>query len=364
VLFRSSRDADSKSRHQNSQTAAVVKMIANRLSSDELLYRLLFSTGRQASTEGHREIGGFKQMNISNGVWPTMITPFTDTNKVDYGALEKLIEWYLENGVDGLFAVCQSSEMFYLTLDERVRISALVKEKSAGRVPVIASGHIADSFEDQVKELNAISETGIDALVLLTNRLASEDESDVNFKNNLEKLLKHIPDGIQLGFYECPYPYKRILSPELLKWCSETGRFSFLKDTSCDAKNIEAKLEAVRGSSLKIFNANTATLLETLRLGAAGFSGVMANFHPNLYARLMRNWGEKPEDADQLSDFLSIASFIEKQLYPVNAKYYLMLEGIFENYHCRSKNHREFTVTNRLEVEQLRRLTFSIAERL
>ncbi|GCL72481.1 dihydrodipicolinate synthase family protein [Paenibacillus naphthalenovorans] len=299
---------------------------------------------------------------ISAGVWPTMVTPFTTSNEIDYHALERAIEWYIQNGVDGLFAVCQSSEMFFLSLEERVKLAAFVKEKAAGRVPVIASGHISDRYEDQVTELNAMAATGIDALVLITNRLARQDESDEVWKTNLEKLLNEIPEDIALGFYECPFPYKRLISPELLKWCADTGRFLFLKDTSCDLDKMKAKMEAVQGTGLNIYNANSATLLETMKLGITGYSGVMANFHPDLYVWLMRNWSDKPEEADELSNFLSIASLIEKQLYPVNAKYYLMLEGIFTNYNCRSKNHLEFTPTNRLEVEQLYRLTKAYAK--
>ena len=37
-------------------------------------------------------------------------------------------------------------------------------------------------------------------------------------------------------------------------------------------------MEAVRGSQLKIFNANSATLLDSMKFGISGFSGVMANF--------------------------------------------------------------------------------------
>ena len=44
--------------------------------------------------------------NFNNGVWPVMLTPFTDDNRVDYDSLEKLINWYIENGVAGLFADC------------------------------------------------------------------------------------------------------------------------------------------------------------------------------------------------------------------------------------------------------------------
>ena len=81
-----------------------------------------------------------EEKRFPGGVWPVMLTPFTEENQVDYPALKELVEWYIKNGVDGLFAVCQSSEMFKLTLKERVTAAAKVKEYAAGRVPVIASG--------------------------------------------------------------------------------------------------------------------------------------------------------------------------------------------------------------------------------
>lgn len=90
-----------------------------------------------------------------------MLTPFTDDNRVDYDSLEKLINWYIENGVAGLFADCQSSEMFFLSLEERVELARFIKEKAAGRVPVVASGHISDMIEDQAEELNAVAGTGV-----------------------------------------------------------------------------------------------------------------------------------------------------------------------------------------------------------
>lgn len=298
-----------------------------------------------------------KEITINNGVWPTMITPFTNENKINFDALEKMIEWYIQKGVDGLFAVCQSSEMFYLSLEERVQLARFVKEKAAGRVQVIASGHISDSYEDQVKELNQIAETGVDAVVMITNRLAGQDEPEAVWQRNLEKIIKDIPEDVCLGFYECPYPYKRLISPDMLRFCADTGRFYFLKDTSCDVGNMQAKLKAIEGSELKIFNANSATLLETLKLGVSGYSGVMANFHPDLYTWLLKNWRERENEAERLSDFLSMAALIERQLYPVNAKFNMSLEGIEISTLCRSKNHEELTETFMLEVRQLYRMT-------
>jgi len=86
---------------------------------------------------------------FKDGVWPVMLTPFTDNNQVDYDALGKLVDWYIENGVAGLFADCQSSEMFFLTLEDRVQIARFVKERADGRVSVVASGHISDSISGQ-----------------------------------------------------------------------------------------------------------------------------------------------------------------------------------------------------------------------
>lgn len=301
---------------------------------------------------------------FKDGVWPVMLTPFTDENKVDYDALGKLVDWYIENGVAGLFADCQSSEMFFLTLEERVEIARFVKERANGRVPVVASGHISDSISDQAEELNAVAETGADAVILLTNRLAQMEESDGIWLERLKTLLAELPEDLALGFYECPYPYKRIISPELLKWCADTGRFYFIKDTSCSIENISRKLKCIKGSRLKLFNANSSTLLETLRLGGSGFSGVMANFHADLYVWLCGHYQEEPEKARILADFLTVTSMIERQVYPVNAKYCQQRLGNFHSLYTRTKDEKLLNDTGKLEIEQLMRLTDYMREQL
>ncbi|WP_223066151.1 dihydrodipicolinate synthase family protein [Paenibacillus caui] len=297
------------------------------------------------------------------GVWPVMLTPYTRDNQIDYNALEQLMEWYIGRGVKGLFAVCQSSEMFFLSEEERLKLVGFVKEKAAGRVPVIASGHIAETLEEQAEEIRKMADTGVDAVILITNRLAAEHETDEVWRNNLHKLLEQIPDDIPLGFYECPYPYKRLISPDLLKSFAGTGRFYFLKDTSCDVAHIQAKLEAVQGTNLKIYNANSATLLETLKIGVEGYSGVMANFHPELYVWLLQHWKNAPDEADELMNALSIMSLIERQVYPLNAKHFLKIEGVPIFPSIRTNNVNEFTATNLLEIRQLYGFSASLAQK-
>lgn len=297
-------------------------------------------------------------MIFPGGVWPVMLTPYNDAGEVDYKALRELVDWYIQNGVQGLFAVCQSSEMFSLDLEERLLVARTVVEAVGGRVPVIASGHVSDLMEEQIHELNEMVKTGIDALILITNRLAKEEEGDEVWQQNLDTLLDAIPSAIPLGFYECPYPYKRLISLDHVNACAQTGRFYFMKDTCCDIDLIKERLKVLEGTKLKLYNANTTTLLESLKLGAAGYSGVMANFHPRLYSYICEHAGDAGEPVEFLQEFLTLASLIERQCYPINAKYYLQeFKRLNMTTICRTRDHELLTMTFKKEIQMLDSLT-------
>jgi 4-hydroxy-tetrahydrodipicolinate synthase len=140
-----------------------------------------------------------------------------------------------------------------------------------------------------------------------------------------------------------------------MRFCTESGRFGFLKDTCCRMDEIRAKLDIARGSGFKLFNANAATLLASLEAGAAGYSGVMTNFHAGLYSWLCANRGREPALAAELQDFLGLASVIEYQFYPVNAMYALSLAGLPIAVASRRLDVRLFGESMRLEVAQLQR---------
>ena len=290
----------------------------------------------------------------SRGLWPVMITPFTAAGDIDYASLEKLIAWYEAHGAAGLFAACQSSEIFYLSLRERKALVSFVKQHA--HVPVIASGHVSDSLWDQIEELNEMRAAGADALIMITNRLCVPGHSGESFLPRLQEMMKHISPDVPLGFYECPYPFKRLITLDELKWCAESGRFAFMKDTCCDIALIRRRVQAIQGSPLCLFNANSTTYLESLQAGAAGFSGVMMNFHMDLYRWLFLHWQDEAEKAQQVQDFLSVFSQIERQCYPVSAKYHLKtIENVLSDTYTRVKPANELNATFQDEVLRMHR---------
>lgn len=294
---------------------------------------------------------------IARGIYPTMITPYTPEGEIDHTAVRCLTEWYIRNGCSGVFAVCQSSEMFFLSLKEKAELAKTVVEQAAGRISVVASGHCGNSIEAQIEEINAVAAVGVDAFVLVSNRLDMHNDGDDVWIANAEKLLAGIDPALPLGIYECPHPYKRLLTPRILDWCVQSGRFCFIKDTCCEPELLEQRLAQLKDTGVALFNANEQTLLHSLQHGAAGYSGIMGNFHPDLLVRLYQSFETQPQAAQQLSDILSMTAFTEALAYPVTAKYYLnTFENVFMQCTSRSRDAKALTPYHKLVMEQLYRL--------
>ncbi|MBE6551439.1 MAG: dihydrodipicolinate synthase family protein [Ruminococcaceae bacterium] len=282
-------------------------------------------------------------------IFTTMITPFKKDGGVDYETAEKYVDWYFENGIDGIFAVCQSSEIFFLSLEERVELNRRVYkrakelEKASGRkFTVVSSGHVGNTFEEQTKELNAIWDSGTDALILITNRLDINNEGDDVWIDNCRRIIASLPDDVKLGLYECPYPYKRLVTPKILDFCLETGKFYYMKDTCCDAGVIAERCKQLEGSHFKLLNANCQTLLESIKSGGKGYCGVMCNFHPKLYALLNKYYETEPEKAELIQSFICAFGFTEALPYPITAKYHMGLCGIPTELTARCRHSGDF----------------------
>ena len=316
--------------------------------------------------------GEWKIMQHTCVAYPTMITPYESDGSVAYQTAARYVRWYYKNGCQGIFFFFFLSEIAYLTLEERVRLNRIVYEEAARiekeegkHMTVVSSGHTGFTLREQAYELNRIAESGTDALILITNRLDIENQGDDVWIKNAEKLLAELPSDINLGLYECPLPYKRLVSPRILRWCLSTGRFRFMKDTCCNAAMIRERLEILRGSNFALLNANGQTLLSSLRDGGSGYCGVMCNFHPALYVWLCAHYTTHPALAEEIQAFLGTACFTEGGLpYPLSAKYHMCLEGIPTELLSRVRKSEELTEYAKACVEQLRSVGHVLEKRI
>jgi 4-hydroxy-tetrahydrodipicolinate synthase len=278
------------------------------------------------------------QQEIRRGVWPVMLTAFRPDKSIDEEGIARLTEWYIDSGVAGLFTVCLSSEMYALSDAERLTLARCVVQSANGRIPIVATGTFGGAIESQAAFVQQMAETGVAAVVCLVNQFAEADQPDDVWRKNVEALM-HATTDIPLGLYECPSPYHRTLTPELLGWAAQTGRFHFLKETSARPGLTVKKVEAVRNTPLRFFNAHGPGVLRSLQAGGDGFGGIAANFFPDLYAWLCTNYETKPEEAERLQRFLTLAEGVVRMRYPASAKQYLKLSGVDIEPICRVCGH-------------------------
>lgn len=287
------------------------------------------------------------------GVWVTTITAFDGNGKLDFKANADITNWCIKKGADGLFAVCQSSEMRFLTLQEKIDLAKCVLDAAAGRVPVVVSGHTAENMNEQINELGLMAETGADAVVMVTNRLATLEQGKAVYEKNLMRILTALPN-VDFGLYECPTPFLRLLSSEEIRLTAQTNRVKLFKDVCGNAAMQEERGKIVKGTAMQLYNARHETLLNTMLNGYSGYCGALGNFHIDLYRWYYEHYQTEPVLAAKLLTFFCKACDIEKPMYPVSAKYHMNLEGVQMNLESRTKPASIMTDENKELIRKLK----------
>jgi 4-hydroxy-tetrahydrodipicolinate synthase len=100
------------------------------------------------------------------GCLTAIVTPFK-AGKVDFEGLAKLVDWQIEQGIDGIVAVGTTGESATLDVDEHVAVIAATVKAAKGRVPVVAGA--GGNATTEALELTRASEAaGADALLHVT----------------------------------------------------------------------------------------------------------------------------------------------------------------------------------------------------
>ncbi|WP_217603296.1 dihydrodipicolinate synthase family protein [Chitinophaga sp. GbtcB8] len=260
---------------------------------------------------------------------PVMITPFNLKAQIDLEMVEHLIDFYLAAGVKGFFANCLSSEMYSISEDERLALTSHVVRYVNGRVPVVATGSFGLTIKDKALFTQKIYDTGVDSVIMITGHFANIDEPDSTLLQHFEELFS-LTGNIPLGLYECPAPYKRIITPEILKTLLATNRLIYHKDTSCSVEQVRAKLAVTAGSRLEFYDAHTPNAVASMQMGAAGMSSISGNFYPEILVWLCNHVNDesRQDDVRWIQSELQRVDPLIHVAYPLSAKYFLQQRGI------------------------------------
>ncbi|MDW8273402.1 MAG: 4-hydroxy-tetrahydrodipicolinate synthase [Chitinophagales bacterium] len=103
-------------------------------------------------------------MKKFSGTGVALITPFNEKGHVDYDALQKLIDYNINNGIDYIVSLGTTGESVVLSKEEKKEILQFTVNQVAGRVPVVA-GFGGNNTSEIIKSIEKQDFTGIDAIL-------------------------------------------------------------------------------------------------------------------------------------------------------------------------------------------------------
>jgi 4-hydroxy-tetrahydrodipicolinate synthase len=260
---------------------------------------------------------------------PVMISPYKQNGQIDYDGLSRLTDFYMAAGAKGYFANCQSSEMYFLSDEERLSVTRHVVKRVNGTMSVVASGSFGESLEDKAEFARKIYQTGIDAVIMITSHFAKKNENDDVLISNFEKFFA-LTGNIPMGTYECPAPYKRILTPKVFEYLLGTNRMVYHKDTTIVFEKVKAKIELAKNNKLEFYDACTANTMYSLQAGAKGMSPISGNFYPEISAWMCNNATnpDKQNDVKYIQEQITKTEAVIGKNYPLSSKYFLQKRGL------------------------------------
>ncbi len=257
------------------------------------------------------------------GIFSLMLTPYKEDMSVDYDAYEKYADWQVSQGVGHLFAVCGSSEMAALTLEERLKLASLtVKHK--GDLTVVATANMEPSWFAQVEEVKRMSDTGVDGIVFTTKGYGDDPERLVTYIGELKQYT-----DLPIFMYEFPGFNHCHISGEcygrLVKECGVLG----IKDTTCTYDGIKSKIDN-KGASC-VIQANMPYLFEAFKLGARGVMATPTSCGGAFFQRFFEAFTSGDMAlAEQCFNEITLLDCAIDSGFNASAKYLVNLQGIDE----------------------------------
>lgn len=270
-------------------------------------------------------------MNRFEGVFALLLTPFLSDGRIDWAAYDQYVDWQVSHRPHGLFAVCGSSEMHWLELDERLALARRAVQR-AGDVPVVATANLAADRSRHADEMAQMAETGVAGFVMVPPDGLGRDP------DQLEAYFATLADQSSLPviLYEWPQmsPYE-IDAAVYGRLVADHGIVG-IKDTTCTLEGIQAKIDAAPESI--IYQANTPYLLDAVDLSARGTMAITSTAAADISVKFWEAMPDQREDAVAYHRQLVLLDAILRFGYPATAKYLAKLRGLPFELTCRAQS--------------------------
>ncbi|MCB0559296.1 MAG: 4-hydroxy-tetrahydrodipicolinate synthase [Lewinellaceae bacterium] len=238
-----------------------------------------------------------------SGAGVALVTPFKENKAIDYPALEKLIEFVINGGIDFIVSLGTTGEAITLSSRECREVLDFTIKVANGRLPIVAGLFGSNYTEKLVNSLKSYNFDGIDAIM---------SSSPAYSKPSQEGIYQHYmaaaeASPVPIIIYNVPgRTSSNVAAATTLRLAHASDKFIAVKEASGDL--VQAmKILKDKPEHLQVWSGDDPLTLPMISCGATGVISVIANAYPRLFSDIVRaaragDFGKARQLNDQLLD--------------------------------------------------------------
>ena len=266
------------------------------------------------------------QSNLFYGSGTALVTPFRN-NRVDFDALENLIDWQIDSDADALVVLGTTGEPCTVSDAERASILECAVARCARRAPLIA-GVGSNDTRKAIRYAVEAQMLGADALLVVTpyyNRASRQG------------LIEHftaIADKVEIPIimYNVPSRAGVNLEPKVVAELAKHPMLCAIKDANSDPAHM-AEMARLCGDGIAIYSGCDDCVLQSMALGGHGVISVAANIIPNEMHNMVMSWirGDTKTCRNLQLEWLPLIRLLFSEVSPIPVKAALAMMGKIED---------------------------------
>lgn len=263
-------------------------------------------------------------MHTFHGSLVALITPFKE-GKLDEKALERLVEWHIANGTDGLVPAGTTGESPTLSAEEHARVIDIVCQVANKRIPVMA-GAGSNNPVEAVHYSHEAERSGADGLLHVAGYYNRPNQ------DGLYAHFKFVHDQTNLPIFVYNIPGRAVVNvlPATLAKLSELPRIAGIKDATGDLARPWVERTLIKREDFTWLSGEDASQVSYNVAGGVGVISVTANIAPKLVHKVQEltaqnQWLEARALQDKL---MKLHGLMFKEPSPAGAKYAASLLGL------------------------------------
>ena len=267
------------------------------------------------------------KQTIFKGFGTAMVTPMTSTG-VDYAALERFIEFQLENGINALVAVGTTGESATLSPEERKAVIRFTVNRVNGRVPVIA-GTGTNNTEHVLDFTRSACGDGADAVLVVTPYYN---------KATQKGLIAHysaVADASEkpVILYNVPSRTGCNILPDTVNILADHPRIAAIKEASGNMSQVVDIFQKC-GDRIDVYSGEDGLVVPMLSMGGMGCISVMSNVVPDIAVSMWDKFaaGDVAGAAAVQCKLLPLVHLLFSEVNPIPAKAAISAMGFGEEH--------------------------------